>query len=837
MQVLRGLCWLLLAGVAAPVLAQVQIHAVDSAPTTPVLRDEAVQFTAHASVPGGGALEYRWDFGDGTPRTPWLPVPTVAHVYETAGVYTVLVQVRHPATQAQNSATLPIVVRLAPGPAARASSTIQVHAARREVWVANPDHGTIGVLDADTFSFLDEVVVGDSPSSVAIDASGRVWVTLEGDDAIARIDPVTRLVDAEFDLGYGARPVSLLFDTAGWGYVGEAGPGRVRRFAAATGQFDGDVAIGPGVEAMVLAADSGALFVSQLVSQGDSGAVWRIDLPLAAGAPSRVALPLDTSSPDSGTAARGLPNYIAALALSEDGSALWYGGKKDNILRGMFREGQPLTFESSLRSLLGRIDVETGTELVPRRRDLDDAGRVSGLLLAPGSSHLFVAQETNNRVLVLDPWNPSQARAMLETGRAPRGLAFDPVNRNLFVQAFLSRSVDVFAVGDQLDAGVSEPAQIATTASAADEPLDAEVLLGKQIFYNAMDTRMAQDGYFSCAACHLDGRSDGQVWDFTQLGEGLRNTTGLLGNAGMGRGLVHWTGNFDEIQDFEVPIRNLFGGQGFMDDADYFADGRDHPLGPPKAGFSAELDALAAFVTSLDRDDRSPHRQADGSLTAAGAAGRVLFEQLSCHRCHAGDAYTDSPVGYRHDVGTLTEASGTRLGMELLALDTPSLRGLFASAPYLHDGSAATLFDVIGERNALQAHGETQALNPLQREQLVAFLSQIDASEPGFGPAPILAVTTPAADVLIDAGETVQFAISSDLPQIVRVDYRIDRVIVATASAPPWSASWIATGHGPVTLHADVLHDNGSLQTLSPARPFAIWGDPLFANGFEPIPP
>ncbi|MCG6118652.1 MAG: PKD domain-containing protein [Aquimonas sp.] len=835
MRRLRDFCWLLLAGFAAPLAAQVQISAEQSSPATPVLRAQSLQFSAQASATAGGPLEYRWDFGDGTPRTPWLPEPTADHTYSVAGAYTVLVQVRHP-TQGLASATLPMVVRLPPAAAARASSSIVLHAARREVWVVNPDHGTVGVLDADALTLLDEVLVQEEPSALAIDASGRVWVALAGADALLRMDPATRAVDAQIDLGYGARPVALLFDASGWGYVAEAGHGRVRRFSGGSGQVDGEVAIAPGIEAMALSADGSALFVSQLVSQGEGGAVWRLQLPLATATPERIALPLDTSSPDSGTAARGLPNYVAALALSEDGSALWYGGKKDNVLRGLFREGQPLTFESSLRSLLGRIDVAAGEELLAQRLDLDDAGRVSGLLLAPGSSHLFATQETNNRVLVIDPWN-RRVLARMDTGRAPRGMAFDPLNRRLFVQAFLSRGVDAYAVGEQLDSGVGQPEHLASVPSAFDEPLAPQVLAGKRVFYNAVDTRMGQDGYFSCAACHLDGRGDGRVWDFTQLGEGLRNTTSLLGSAGMGRGRVHWTGNFDEIQDFEVPIRDLFGGLGFMDDIDYFADGRAHPLGPPKAGFSADLDALAAYVASLDRDDRSPHRAPDGSLTATGAAGRQLFEQLSCHRCHSGEAFTNSAAGYRHDVGTLGPGSGQRLGEELLALDTPSLRGLFNSAPYLHDGSAATLSDVIGAGNDAQSHAETAALSAQQREQLVAFLLQIDGSEPGFGPPPALAISAPAAGAAVDAGSSLPLAISTDLPEVVRVDYRVDGVIVASASAAPWTASWLAAGNGPARLHADVLHDGGRLQTLSPALRFSLRGaGPLFTDGFETPP-
>jgi hypothetical protein len=60
----------------------------------------------------------------------------------------------------------------------------------------------------------------------------------------------------------------------------------------------------------------------------------------------------------------------------------------------------------------------------------------------------------------------------------------------------------------------------------------------------------------SCASCHNDGSHDGRTWDLTGFGEGLRNTSSLRGRAGA-QGLLHWSGNFDEVQDFEGQIRNL----------------------------------------------------------------------------------------------------------------------------------------------------------------------------------------------------------------------------------------------------------------------------------------
>ena len=91
------------------------------------------------------------------------------------------------------------------------------------------------------------------------------------------------------------------------------------------------------------------------------------------------------------------------------------------------------------------------------------------------------------------------------------------------------------------------------------------MLKGKQFFYDARDTRLARDRYMSCASCHNDGGSDGRVWDLTRLGEGLRNTINLRGRAG-GQGFLHWSNNFDEVQDFEGQIRTLAGGTG-LDDA------------------------------------------------------------------------------------------------------------------------------------------------------------------------------------------------------------------------------------------------------------------------------
>ena len=89
---------------------------------------------------------------------------------------------------------------------------------------------------------------------------------------------------------------------------------------------------------------------------------------------------------------------------------------------------------------------------------------------------------------------------------------------------------------------------------------------------------------------------------------------------------------------------------------------RSQPLGDKKAGISGDLDALAAYVASLNTFAPSPYRNADGSLTAAAVAGRALFISKNCASCHGGTAFTNSGQNNPQNIGTITPASGKRLG-------------------------------------------------------------------------------------------------------------------------------------------------------------------------------
>jgi hypothetical protein len=149
-------------------------------------------------------------------------------------------------------------------------------------------------------------------------------------------------------------------------------------------------------------------------------------------------------------------------------------------------------------------------------------------------------------------------------------------------------------------------------------------------------------------------------------------------------------------------------------------------FGKPAAGTSPELDDLSAFVTSLDKFPKSPFRNPDGSYTNDALEGRKIFDRAGCADCHSGPDFTDSPAGMVHDVGTILPTSGHRLGGPLTATDTPQLKGVWQTAPYLHDGRAATLLEIFTKYLTKDEMGTTSDLTPTELGQLVEYLQELD---------------------------------------------------------------------------------------------------------------
>jgi hypothetical protein len=299
---------------------------------------------------------------------------------------------------------------------------------------------------------------------------------------------------------------------------------------------------------------------------------------------------------------------------------------------------------------------------------------------------------------------------------------------------------------------------------------------------------------------------------------------------------VHWTANFDEIQDFEHDVRNRFGGAGFLSDEALDSGTRNQPLGDSKAGLSPELDALAAYLESLDKVPPSPHRNTDGSLSAEAESGKLIVQKFRCASCHAGLDFTDSGNGLLHDVGTLRGTSGRRLGRRLEGLDTPTLKGLWQTAPYLHDGSAATLAGVLTTANSKQRHGALRTASAAEVRDLVAYLLQIDEREPPPPPTLVAArIVAPADRARFYEGTPVSIEVEarSDLGPVSRVEIRDGTTRIGVDALAPYVFSWKGAKKGAHVLNAIVTHGSG---TRTQSQPVTIGVEaPLQARvNFQP---
>jgi len=399
----------------------------------------------------------------------------------------------------------------------------------------------------------------------------------------------------------------------------------------------------------------------------------------------------------------------------------------------------------------------------------------------------------------------------------------DPSGNVLFVKNYLSRSIVAYDVRSIIASRDNTVLKLAEVNTVSTERLSSSVLQGKKIFHNADDDRMSREGYISCGSCHFDGGQDGRVWDFTDRKEGLRNTTSLSGGGGTGRGRLHWTGNFDEVQDFENDMRSFFGGQGFLNNTIFYEAFRSDPLGTPKAGLSRDLDALSSYVSLLTVVPESPYRALDGTLTSEAVLGKQIFLDAGCASCHAGSDFTNSSQGVLHNIGTVQPSSGLRRGKLLRGIDTPTLKGLWQTAPYLHDGSAETLGAVLRSRNPDHLHGK--GLNAQQIDQIVAYLLQIDESESGFTPD-IQAVTwnQSVMDVKYSAGEsmTLEVMVAPGGGPVLQVAFYVvldsetdSLVAIDQRGEDGWSVYWDNIPGGQHAVYAVATYEDGHT-TISP---------------------
>ncbi len=619
------------------------------------------------------------------------------------------------------------------------SSSITLSPDGATLLVVNPDSNSLTLVDLGAPDTPDELSVGVDPRAVAVSPDGAAaYVANQGTDSLSVVDLTARGVAAEIPVG--DRPVGLAASPDGrFVAVAELGDDRVRFLDAATLATLSTVAVADRPHGLAFTPDGHRLLVTHLLSG---------DVTVLTVRPFALYLPLILRSQSTRHAIRDAqhvssfklqisafstvptwPNVAPAPAVLVNAAGtraylpqtMAHGlGLNTQFDNTVFPKVSVVNLEAAD---IGRASADIGRASVDHQTSehisLPETDRPVGLpwdaALARGDEELWVVNAASDDVSVIDlsdPTNPARA-AHIPVDHNPRGIAISPDGGTAYVNNALAGTVSV------IDAGAYTVTAVITVT---DIPLPPAMLHGKRLFHSSARSDLAQARWISCNTCHVEGEHDGRTWLLQYIGQVpsgatptiTRNTTSLLGMVETYP--LRWSAEWDESADSEFSVRFEQFGSGLIH------DGEMHPTrdpSRPNQGRSYDLDCLAAFIDGLAAPQRTH------TLTAAEQRGREVFEspETGCADCHPAPLYTDLEV---HDVGT-ADAYGEWFGP---LIDTPTLRFLYDSAPYLHDGSAATLRDVLTSANPRDAHGVTSHLTEQELADLIAFLQALPYSGP-----------------------------------------------------------------------------------------------------------
>ncbi len=301
---------------------------------------------------------------------------------------------------------------------------------------------------------------------------------------------------------------------------------------------------------------------------------------------------------------------------------------------------------------------------------------------------------------------------------------------------------------------------------------DAQVLLGKYLFF---DMRLSGDASVSCATCHRPeyAFTDGQALSDGATGTLYFRNVPTVMNSSF-QDYLYWDGRMDG-DDMPTLVRDHIIEAHFMSIDGRFMTERIKQVpeyvllfeevygsGP---SFGGILKAVTAYVQTLNSAP-SPYdlyvAGDDSALSADAQAGLELFEgKAGCASCHAGDTFSDGNfyalgvpendeiwadpirhVTFRRffrlfgtpNFRALANDPGhyaiTLSDEEWGAFRTAPLRELVYTAPYMHNGTMATLEDVVQFYNDGAATGESLELTNAEIGQLVAFLESLSGELP-----------------------------------------------------------------------------------------------------------
>jgi DNA-binding beta-propeller fold protein YncE len=604
--------------------------------------------------------------------------------------------------------------------------------------VSDTTAGELVVVDPKGGKALRSVKLQGQPKGLAWSAASKVMVAEYGAGTIAEVDATAGSVLRRLDVGPKPTDVAMTADRSKM-VVPDFALGQVLIMDAATGKAQFTVPVGPYPFAVDIVPGGGTAVVTHLIAAGDAtkpDAAATVDLiDMASGKVNvTIKLPLGSSS------ARG-------VRCSPD-------GKWAYVVHTLGRLNVPTTH--LLRGWLSTdalsiIDLTNGNVYATTLLDRINEGAANpwGVAVTPDGKALWVSASGAHQMLRVDlsllhkllagpiPTElvKSGGKAPTATARSKSGynkplsdvwfdIAADPKKRSeladdlgaLYGAGALQvvrlspaqgpRGVAVSPDGKQVATAVYFAGQVAvlnTTSNSVDryidvgtQPDESWTRQGERLYHDASHSLQ---GWVSCTTCHPDARSDGLAWDLLNDGAGNpKNSHSMLYSPNTPPVMSHGV-----RATASVAITAGFKGIEFVQP--------DH----------AWEVAVGFYLNSLVAE---PYNKNGAQQSESAKRGKSVFTKAACDTCHSGKFYTDLKP---HDVGTKGPKD---LDGDTGEFYTITLTDLWRTAPYLHDGSAATLKDVLTTKNAGDKHGKTSNLTTQEIDDLVQYMLELDTPAP-----------------------------------------------------------------------------------------------------------
>jgi DNA-binding beta-propeller fold protein YncE len=329
-------------------------------------------------------------------------------------------------------------------------------------------------------------------------------------------------------------------------------------------------------------------------------------------------------------------------------------------------------------------------------------GDPHGIAFSADARWLIVTAPGTHELLILDrarlPWSagdpgdhiraalaePDGGLRRLKLGGRPLGVAFASDAGTAVVANYLLDALQV------VDVPAARVLRTIPLGGPADPGLERR---GEAIFY---DADRSHGHWFSCHTCHVEGHTGGLLFD--TLNDDSYGNPKLVPSL---RGVTHtgpWTWHGWQKDLTAAMTRSL----------------TTTMSGPEPTADDAS--ALVAFLATLEQPP-NPHRLPDGSLGAAARRGERVFrsDAAHCSSCHKPPLYTSRSV---YDVKLGDD------GSPYSEYNPPSLLGVYARGPYLHDGRAKTLDELLTRHHRPDMLGGS-SINDAERADLIEFLRSL----------------------------------------------------------------------------------------------------------------